>query len=148
MRGQRRDQQSLFMVGSLGERIPQDHPLRAIKALADQALASMSELFDRMYADIGRPSVPPERLLKAQLLIALFSVRSDRQFCEQLRYNLLFRWFLDLDLDQASFDATTFSHNRARLIEHDAARPSLPKWFHWPSSAGSSVTTTSRSMAR
>lgn len=85
----------------------------------------MSELFDRMYADIGRPSVPPERLLKAQLLIALFSVRSDRQFCEQLRYNLLFRWFLDLDLDQASFDATTFSHNRARLIEHDAARAFL-----------------------
>jgi transposase len=113
------------MVGSLGERIPHDHPLRAIKALADQALAGMSGLFDRMYADCGRPSVPPERLLKAQLLIALFSVRSDRQFCEQLQYNLLFRWFLDLDLDQAAFDATAFSHNRARLIEHDVARTFL-----------------------
>lgn len=122
MRGQRRDQQSLLIIGSLGERVPKEHPLRGIKALADQALGSMSALFDSIYCDCGRPSVPPEQLLKAQLLIALFSVRSDRQFCEQLQYNLLFRWFLDLDLDQATFDPSTFSHNRARLIQHDIAR--------------------------
>src|SRR4029079_11076313 len=78
-----------------------------------------------MYAEAGRPSVPPERLLKAQLLIALFSVRSDRQVCEQLDYNLLFRWFLDLELDEASFDASTFSRNRERLIRHEVAEQFL-----------------------
>ena len=110
------------MVGALGSHVPADHPLRPIKALADEALAGMSGLFEQMYAERGRPSVPPERLLKAQLLIALFSVRSDRQLCEQLQYNLLFRWFLDLDLDLPAFDPTVFSHNRARLIEHQAAK--------------------------
>lgn len=110
------------MVGSVSDRIPKHHPIRRIKALADEALASMSGVFDEMYARIGRPSVPPERLLKAQLLMALYSVRSDRQFCEQLDYNLLFRWFLDLHIDESSFDPTTFSHNRQRLIEHEAAK--------------------------
>jgi transposase len=109
------------MVGSVGERIPPTHPIRRIKALADRALGRLSGVFEEMYAEGGRPSVPPERLLKAQLLIALFSVRSDRQFCEQLDYNLLFRWFLDLELDEASFDASTFSRNRERLISHEVA---------------------------
>lgn len=110
------------MVGSVSDRIPKGHPIRRIKALADEALASMGGIFEEMYARIGRPSVPPERLLKAQLLMALYSVRSDRQFCEQLGYNLLFRWFLDLHMDEPSFDPTTFSHNRQRLIEHDVAK--------------------------
>ena len=79
----------------LEERVPADHPLRTIKALADEALTQLSPEFDRMYADVGRPSIPPERLLKASLLTALFSVRSERAFCEELDYNLLFRWFLD-----------------------------------------------------
>lgn len=125
MRGKRREQRSLLMVGSVEERIPQSHPIRRIKALADRALARLSDVFEAMYAEAGRPSVPPERLLKAQLLIALFSVRSDRQFCEQLDYNLLFRWFLDLELDEASFDASTFSRNRERLIRHEVAEQFL-----------------------
>lgn len=107
------------------ERVPATHPLRGIKKLADAALAELSPTFDGMYASGGRPSVPPERLLKAQLLIALFSVRSDRQFCEQLDYNLLFRWFLDLELDEKSFDASTFSRNRERLIRHEVAEQFL-----------------------
>jgi transposase len=125
MRGKRRDQRSLLMVGSVEERIPSAHPIRRIKSLADRALGRLSSVFESMYAEGGRPSVPPERLLKAQLLIALFSVRSDRQFCEQLDYNLLFRWFLDLELDEASFDASTFSRNRERLIRHEVAEQFL-----------------------
>ncbi len=118
MRGKPISQRSLLMVGSIDDRIPQQHPIRPLKVLVDQALASLSPVFDGMYAAIGRPSVPPERLLKAQLLIALFSIRSDRQFCEQLEYNLMFRWFLDMDLDEPAFDASTFSQNRERLIGH------------------------------
>ena len=109
------------MVGSVEQRIPKSHPVREVKALADRALGQMGDVFEAMYAEGGRPSVPPERLLKAQVLIALFSVRSDRQFCEQLEYNLLFRWFLDMDLDEPTFDASTFSHNRERLIRHEVA---------------------------
>jgi len=108
-------------VGSIEERVPKSHPLRQIKRLADTALEQLSGVFAAMYAETGRPSVPPERLLKSQLLIALYSVRSDRQFCEQLEYNLLFRWFLDMELDEASFDASTFSRNRERLIRHEVA---------------------------
>lgn len=102
-------------------RVPKDHPLRRIKRLADEALGELSEVFDEMYASSGRPSVPPEQLLKGLLLIALYSIRSERQFCEQLDYNLLFRWFLDMDMVEESFDASTFSRNRERLLEHDVA---------------------------
>jgi transposase len=115
----------MLMLGSLDERIAADHPIRRIKALADRALAGLSPVFESMYSETGRPSVPPERLLKAQLLIALFSVRSDRQFCEQLDYNLLFRWFLDMEMDEPSFDASTFSRNRERLIHHEVAEQFL-----------------------
>jgi transposase len=99
-------------------RVPANHPLRTIKRLANQALAALSPEFDRMYAEVGRPSIPPERLLKASLLIALYSVRSERAFCEELDYNLLFRWFLDMDLMEPSFDATSFTKNRERLLRH------------------------------
>jgi transposase len=102
----------------LEERVPVNHPLRTIKRLADQATAGLSPLFDQMYAQVGRPSIPPERLLKASLLIDLYSVRSERAFCEELDYNLLFRWFLDMQLMEPSFDATTFTKNRKRLLEH------------------------------
>lgn len=102
-------------------RVPTDHPLRAIRRLADEALRALSPEFDAMYAETGRPSVPPERLLKASLLIALYSIRSERQLCEQLEYNLLFRWFLDMDMMEPAFDATTFSKNRERLMDHDVA---------------------------
>ena len=98
--------------------MPTDHPLRVIKMLADQALKALSPDPDRMYANVGRPSIPPERLLKSSLLIALYSVRSERAFCEQLDYNLLFRWFLDMNPIEPSFDATTFTKNRERLLRH------------------------------
>lgn len=115
----------MLMVGLVEERIAAQHPIRRIKVLADRAPAKLGPVFDAMYAETGRPSVPPERLLKAQLLIALFSVRSDRQLCEQLDYNLSFRWFLDLELDEKSFDASTFSRNRERLIHHEVAEQFL-----------------------
>ncbi len=98
--------------------MPSEHPLRIIKRLADQALKALSPDLDRMYANVSRPSIPPERLLKSSLLIALYSVRSERAFCEQLDYNLLFRWFLEMNLIEPSFDATTFTKNRERLLKH------------------------------
>jgi transposase len=99
-------------------RVPKGHPLRRIKALADVAKAQLSPRFDAMYSAVGRPSIPPKRLLKASLLMALHTVRSERMFCEQLDYNLLFRWFLEMDVTEQSFDHSTFSRNRARLLEH------------------------------
>jgi len=122
MRGDR-DRQAQIMLAATPEAfVPADHPLRRIKPLVDDCLARLSSRFDAMYAQRGRPSIPPEHLLKGSLLIALFSVRSERQFCEQLRYNLLFKWFLDLNVDDPPFNATTFSKNRARLLEADVAR--------------------------
>ena len=93
-------------------------PCGPSRGLADRALAQLSPEFDRMYAQIGRPSIPPERLLKASLLISLYSVRSERGFCEQLDYNLLFRWFLGMNLMEPSFDPTVFTKNRERLLKH------------------------------
>ena len=122
MRGRPNPQRSMLAIVDLEERIPQDHPLRRIKEVADAALAQLSPLFDRMYASVGRASVPPERLLKASLLIALYSMRSERAFCEELEYNLLYRWFLDMDLMERSFDATVFTKNRLLLLAHDAGR--------------------------
>ena len=122
MRGRPNPQRSMLAIVDLEERIPRDHPLRRIKEVADAALERLSPTFDRMYARVGRASVPPERLLKASLLIALYSVRSERAFCEELEYNLLYRWFLDMDLMERSFDATVFTKNRQRLLAHDAGR--------------------------
>lgn len=92
-----------------------------IKKLADAALAELSGVFDEMYASGGRPSVPPERLLKAMLLVALYGIRSERMLCEQLRYNLLFKWFLDMDMTDEPFDQTTFGKNRDRILKHEVA---------------------------
>jgi transposase len=102
--------------------VPADHPIRAIKPIVDAALAELSPLFSQIYARIGRPSIPPEHLLKARLLMELFSIRSARRFCDQLQYNLLFKWFLDLDIADPAFDASTFSKNQERLLAHDVAR--------------------------
>lgn len=121
MRGHEENQGFMFSYVSPEERVPADHPLRRIKALADAALRELSRTFDRMYAREGRPSIPPERLLKAQLLIALYTIRSERLFCETLDYNILYRWFLGMSLDERSFDATTFTKNRDRLLQHDVA---------------------------
>ena len=122
MRGQKDDQGHLFSYVSPERRVPADHPLRRVKFFADEALGQLSSIFDNMYSHTGRPSIPPERLLKSCLLIALYSVRSDRLFCEMLDYNLLYRWFLDMSMDDASFDASTFSKNRDRLLDHDVAQ--------------------------
>ena len=119
MRGKREPQVTMLAFVDLEARVPQDHPLRTIKRLADKALAALSPQFDRMYAEVGRRSIPPERLLKASLLIDFYSVRSERAFCEELDYNLLFRWFLDMSLMEPSFDATTFTKNRERLLKHE-----------------------------
>jgi transposase len=118
MRGRQDPQVTMLGFIDLEKRVPTGHPLRTIKALADQALGALSPEFDAMYAEIGRPSIPPERLLKASLLIGLYSVRSERFFCEQLEYNLLFRWFLDMSLLESSFDPTVFTKNRQRLLKH------------------------------
>jgi transposase len=122
MRGNKRSQEELFHYFSVEERIPQDHPLRSIRALCDKLLRRMSDTFDTMYSDIDRPSLAPEVLLKSTILMALYSVRSERQFCEQLNYNILFRWFLGMDLSEAGFERSVFSTNRARLIEHEVSR--------------------------
>jgi transposase len=107
---------------NLEKRVPQGHPLRKIKPMADEELKRLSPLFNEMYSHTGRPSIPPERVLKSLLLIALYSVRSERQFCEQLDYNLLFRWFLDMEMNDVSFDPTVFTKNRERLMEHEVGR--------------------------
>src|SRR5438046_9032983 len=122
MRGRREPQATMLAFVDLGGRVPRTHPLRVVKQLADRALAELSPVFDAMYAAGGRPSIPPERLLKASLLISLYSVRSERAFCEELDYQLLFRWFLDMDLLEPSFDHSTFSKNRQRLLRHRVSR--------------------------
>jgi len=122
MRGRRNPQITMLAFIDLEERVPTVHPLRTIKRLADEALADLSSTFDEMYARDGRPSIPPERLLKASLLIALYSVRSERAFCEELEYNLLFRWFLDMDPIEPSFDPTVFTKNRERLLKHEVGQ--------------------------
>lgn len=122
MRGHVDPQASMFSYFSPESRVPEEHPLRPIKAQADAVLGSMSAEFDRLYAETGRPSIPPERLLKASLLIALYSVRSDRVFCEMLDYNILFRWFLDMSLEQKGLDQSNFSRLRERLVEEDTAK--------------------------
>lgn len=104
-----------------GDLIPADHPIRRIRGVVDAVLDELDGEFDVMYANSGRPSVPPEALLKATILMAMYSIRSERAFCERLNYDLLFKWFLDLPIDAKAFDASTFSKNRQRLLDHDIA---------------------------
>jgi transposase len=122
MRGKEPAQSMMLAFLDPDARIPQDHPLRTIKHYADAALAQLSRELDRLYADWGRPSIPPERLLKAELLIALYSIRGERAFCEQLDYNILFRWFLNMNLVEPSFAHSSFSKNRPRLMAQDLAQ--------------------------
>ena len=125
MRGKQEKQITMLSSLTPDQLVPQDHPIRRIKPIVDQALSELSPTFNRMYADLGRPSIPPEHLLKASLLIALYSIRSERQFCERLQYDLLFKWFLDLNIRDPAFDASSFSKNKARLLEHQVAREFL-----------------------
>jgi transposase len=122
MRGEAERQIGMLTLVTPEQRVRGDHPLRRIKPLADAVLKDLSPTFEKMYSSTGRPSIPPERLLKASLLMGFYTVRSERLFCEQLDYNLLFRWFLDMGLDESSFDHSSFSRNRARLLKHDVAR--------------------------
>ena len=118
MRGHRDPQPSLFYAIDVEARIRPDHPLRPVKEAVDRLLAGLSDRFDAAYSDTGRPGVPPERLIKALLLMALYSVRSERQLVERVDTDLLFRWFLDMSPEEPAFDATAFTHNRPRLDAH------------------------------
>jgi transposase len=122
MRGDDRHPDALFSYVSPEERVPSDHPLRAIRRLVDEVLQEMSREFDQLYATVGRPSVPPERLLRAQLLQIFYSIRSERLLMEQLDYNILFRWFVGLAMDEPIWTPTVFTKNRDRLLNHDIAR--------------------------
>jgi transposase len=122
MRGDETRQPNMVILMNPEDKIPRDHPLRSIRKTTDDIFKDMDGLFEKMYSETGRPSIPPERLLCATLLMALYSIRSERMFCEQLEYNLLFRWFLRMNSDEPAFDHSTFSANRKRLLEHDAAK--------------------------
>lgn len=122
MRGDDRGPETMFSYVSAEQRVPADHPLRAIRALVDDVLRDMSREFDGLYATVGRPSIPPERLLRAQLLQVFYSIRSERLLMEQLDYNLLFRWFVGMDMDEPIWAPTVFSKNRDRLLTQEIAR--------------------------
>jgi transposase len=121
MRGEASNQTAMLLAVTPDQLVPADHPIRRIKPIVERALAELSSAFRAMYAATGRPSIPPEHLLKGSLLIALYSIRGERQFCERLQYDLLFKWFLDLNIPDPAFDASTFSKNRERLMTHDVA---------------------------
>lgn len=125
MRGEDHRPEGLFSYVRLEERVPADHPLRPIRALVDEALAALDGRFEGLYSATGRPSIPPEMLLRATLLQAFFSIRSERMLMEQIDYNLLFRWFVGLPMDAAVWHPTVFTHNRDRLLEADVAREFL-----------------------
>jgi transposase len=125
MRGQDHQQSDIFSYLSPEQRVRTDHPLRAIRRMADQALANLTERFDDMYATTGRPSIPPEKLLRAQLIQMLYSVRSERLLMEEIDYSVLFRWFVGMNLDEAVWDPTVFTKNRDRLLDGDVAREFL-----------------------
>lgn len=121
MRGRPTSQPTFLSLINVETLIPAEHPLRVIKRMVDEVLRTLDAHFDEIYAADGRSSIPPERLLKARVLQALFTVRSDRQMCDRLQTDLMFRWFLDLGLDEPVFDASTFSQNQERLLRHEVA---------------------------
>src|SRR5947208_3336690 len=121
MRGDDQQQDGMFSYISPNKRVPQEHPLRRIRSIVDRVLDQLSPRFNKLYARAGRPSIAPEKLLRALLLQLLYSVRSERLLMEQLDYNLLFRWFVGLSMDDAVWDASTFSKNRERMLEGDIA---------------------------
>jgi transposase len=127
MRGVDHQQDHMFSYLSPEMRVRKDHPLRAIRTMVDEVLTQLSRRFDTMYASVGRPSIPPEKLLRAQLLQMLYSIRSERLLMEEMDYNLLFRWFVGLNADDEVWDATTFTKNRDRLLEADVAKEFLAK---------------------
>jgi len=127
MRGTDQQQNHVFSYISPEQRVRQDHPLRPIRTMVDEVLKQLSPQFHKMYAKVGRPSIPPEQLLRAQLLQMLYSVRSERLLMEEMDYNILFRWFVGLNLDDAVWDATVFTKNRDRLLEAEIAKEFLAR---------------------
>jgi transposase len=125
MRGEDEKQSAMFSYVTLERRVPQDHPLRAIRGMADRALERMDGDLDKLYAATGRSSIAPERLLRALLLMVLYSIRSERQLMEQLEYNLLYRWFVGLEMDDEVWDVTVFTKNRERLIAGEVSQQML-----------------------
>ena len=121
MRGLDIQQNSLFSTVSPEQRVPKDHPLRPIRRMVDEALQALDDEFDALYADLGRDSIPPEKLLRAQLLMVLYTIRSERQLVEQIDYNLLFRWFVGFSLDDRVWHHSTFTKHRDRLLEGEVA---------------------------
>ena len=148
MRGDDPNASHLFSYISPEQRVPADHPLRVILRLTDAALEALSPRFAQLYARTGRPSIAPEKLLRALLLQVLFSVRSERQLMEQLDYNLLFRWFVGLSVDEPVWDHSTFTKNRERLIEAKGRASCCAGWCARRAAAGCCRTSTSRSTAR
>jgi transposase len=122
MRGKNQDQSAFLTVLNPNDRIPAGHPIRGIKRFCDEALARLSPVFDELYALDGRPSIPPEQLLKARVLMALFSVRSERSFCEQLQWNMLWMWFLNRDVEDGSWAPTVFTKNLDRVLSQEVAQ--------------------------
>jgi transposase len=127
MRGSDQQQSHVFSYISPEQRVRKDHPLRPIRAMVDEILKQLSPQFQKMYAKVGRPSIPPEQLLRAQLLQVLYSVRSERLLMEEMDYNILFRWFVGLNLDDPVWDATVFTKNRDRLLEAEVAKEFLAR---------------------
>jgi transposase len=127
MRGTDQQQNHVFSYISPEQRVPRDHPLRPIRTMVNEILKDLSPQFNKMYAKVGRPSIPPEQLLRAQLLQMLYSVRSERLLMEQMDYNILFRWFVGLNMDDAVWDATVFTKNRDRLLEAELAKEFLAR---------------------
>src|SRR5207253_8726644 len=125
MRGTDQQQSHVFSYISPEQRVPRDHPLRPIRTMVDEILKQLSPQFNKMYAKVGRPSIPPEQLLRAQLLQMLYSIRSERLLMEEIDYSMLFRWFIGLNLDDEVWDATVFTKNRDRLLEADVAKEFL-----------------------
>jgi len=121
MRGKDEQQLDVFSYISPEQRVPHDHPLRPLRVMTDEALRELQPRFNKLYAKTGRPSIAPEKLLRALLLQALYSVRSERMLMEQLNYNLLFRWFVGLNMDDSVWDVTVFTKNRERLLDGDIA---------------------------
>ena len=148
MRGEDRRSGSLFSYVDLEARVPADHPLRAIRAIVDDALSALSGDFDGAVLASGRPSIPPERLLRALLLQAFYSIRSERQLMERLDYDLLFRWFVGLGIDDPVWDPTAFTKNRDRLLEGEVAAKFLAAVLASRGSGSCCPASTSRSTAR
>ena len=142
MRGLDQRTGELFSYVDLEARVRADHPLRPIRSIVNEALAALESEFAPLYARVGRPSIPPEKLIRAMLLQAFYSIRSERQLMQRLDYDLLFRWFVGLGIDDEAWDHSTFSKNRDRLLEGDLAAKSAS-----PGSSGCCRPTTSRSTA-